>query len=431
MVLFRVTENINIKTTDGTLVKYVKLRKPSQLINSSLYITTYDDKEKLDRVFKKVGDEYKTKTVLESKISLLKTFPKELGVSNKYEYKTVQNFEENYFQEYNSYQHNNERFYLNEKFVSLSSGLKGFNKDEVSIVLLGNVGSNIGEIVASLTALRLFHERLCKKYKVVKIDLFIEASENTYYTRDRDILRTQTYINAIYPLSISVKKFCEYDFYIDNSSIKNRHFYKTLNYVDAFLYKFGMDYKKIPKKKKHNSLDISHLKVRNDLSTRIVEAKKDNKLLLFHPYSAKNSRSIPKEVATKILKKLIKTSGYTVLTTLNVENIPSEHYINLTAYSKSINDFIYIISNMDKVITVDTSTYHISDAFFIPTVVLFTDVEPLKRAKYYNFVKSITIKDESINFSKFKFENDNLILRKYDSWKNLKTKEVIKLLEKI
>ncbi len=43
MVIFRVTQNINIKTTDGTLVSYFKLKNPSNLINDTLYITTYED----------------------------------------------------------------------------------------------------------------------------------------------------------------------------------------------------------------------------------------------------------------------------------------------------------------------------------------------------------------------------------------------------
>ncbi len=40
MVLFKVSENINIKTTDGTLVKYVKLQNPSNIFNETVYIST-------------------------------------------------------------------------------------------------------------------------------------------------------------------------------------------------------------------------------------------------------------------------------------------------------------------------------------------------------------------------------------------------------
>lgn len=47
---------------------------------------------------------------------------------------------------------------------------------------------------------------------------------------------------------------------------------------------------------------------------------------------------------------------------------------------------------MDKIITTDTSTYHISDAFIIPTIVIFTDSNFENKIKYYKYVKAIFIK---------------------------------------
>ena len=43
MIFFRVTQNINIKTTDGTMVNYFKFKVPSNLENETVYITTYND----------------------------------------------------------------------------------------------------------------------------------------------------------------------------------------------------------------------------------------------------------------------------------------------------------------------------------------------------------------------------------------------------
>ena len=56
---------------------------------------------------------------------------------------------------------------------------------------------------------------------------------------------------------------------------------------------------------------------------------------------------------------------------------------------------------MDAIITADTSTYHISDAFMIPTITIFTDSDYLKKIKYYKYVKPIFIEDKSKNLSKF------------------------------
>ena len=105
------------------------------------------------------------------------------------------------------------------------------------------------------------------------------------------------------------------------------------------------------------------------------------------------------------------------------------NFIDLTNESKSINDFIYIISNMDKIITADTSTYHISDAFMIPTVTIFTDKNYAQKIKYYKYIKPIFIKDKSKNFSNFIYENENLTLYKLEAWKKLKIDKIMKILD--
>ena len=110
--------------------------------------------------------------------------------------------------------------------------------------------------------------------------------------------------------------------------------------------------------------------------------------------------------------------------------IKEDNYIDLSKESKNLNDFIYIVSCMDKIITTDTSTYHISDVFMIPTVVIFTQEDFEKKIQYYKYVKPIYIKDKSKNLSKFIYENDELTIYKLESWKKLKINQIIKLLDK-
>ena len=109
--------------------------------------------------------------------------------------------------------------------------------------------------------------------------------------------------------------------------------------------------------------------------------------------------------------------------------IKDDRFIDLTKESKNLNDFIYIISCMDKIITTDTSTYHISDAFMIPTVAIFTNDEYEKEIKYFKYLKPIFVKDSSKNLSKFVYENENLTLYKFESWNKLKVNKIIKLLD--
>lgn len=418
MIFFRVTQNINIKTTDGTLVNYFKLKIPSDMENSTIYITTYDDFLDLKEIFLKVDkDKYFAKVLNEDKIRTTENFPIELGIPNLAEYNYRENFKQKIFQDI--------------KKVDIYKQLTSIKKDEVSIAIIGRVGTSISEMVSSCTALRILHKKLKEIYKNIKFDMYINASNNSFYTRDKQIYETQDYINNIVPLSITSKKLCEYDYFIDNSISINFLELDSLNYVDAWLLKFGIDYKKISGNEKYNELDISNYKVQDSLKKRLKELKSKGKLLLFHPYSANINKSIPQNIAIELLKSLLlKAEDYIIVSTLLIDNkIKDDRFIDLTKESKNINDFMYIISSMDRIITADTSTFHISDAFMVPTVVIFTQNDYLKKIKYFKYIKPIFIEDKSKNLSKFIYDNDSLTINKFESWNKLKVNKIIKLLD--
>ena len=418
MIFFRVSQNINIKATDGTLVNYFKFKEPSDMENETAYVTTYVDFKDINNVFEKVDKEkYFTRILNESKMRALENFPIELGITN--------------IDEYSNKRNSTKFIYQDIKKADIYKQLKTIKKDEISIAIIGGVGTSISEIISSTTALRILHKKLKEIYKNIKFDIYLNASNNSFYTRDKEIYQTQEYINNILPLSITSKKLCEYDYFIDNSlTIKDLEL-DSLNYVDAWLFRFGIDYQKINENEKYNQINISKYKIENSLKNRINEAKLKGKLLLFHPYSANLNKSIPQSIAIKLLKEvLLKAEDYMIISTLSIDTkIKDDRFLDLTKESKFINDFIYIISNMDAIITADTSTYHISDAFMIPTITIFTDNDYLKKIKYYKYVKPIFIEDKSKNLSKFIYENENLTLNKLESWNKLKVNKIIKLLD--
>lgn len=418
MIFFRVSQNINIKATDGTLVNYFKFKEPSDMENETAYITTYIDFKDINNVFDKVDKEkYFTRILNETKIRALENFPIELGITN--------------IDEYNNKENPSTFIYQDIKKVDIYKQLKTIQKDEVSIAIIGGVGTSISEIISSTTALRILHKKLKEIYKNIKFDIYLNASNNSFYTRDKEIYQTQEYLNNILPLSITSKKLCEYDYFIDNSlTIKDLEL-DSLNYVDAWLFKFGINYEKIDYNEKYNQINILNYKIQKSLESKISDAKSKGKLLLFHPYSANINKSIPQSIAINLLKEiLLKAEDYMIISTLSIDaKIKDDRFLDLTKESKNINDFIYIISNMDAIITADTSTYHISDAFMIPTITIFTDSDYLKKIKYYKYVKPIFIEDKSKNLSKFVYENENLTLNKFESWNKLKVNKIIKLLD--
>ncbi|AXX90628.1 hypothetical protein CKA55_08645 [Arcobacter suis] len=418
MIFFRVTQNINIKTTDGTMVNYFKFKEPSNLENETLYVSTNDDFKDLREIFSKVDkDKYFAKVFNDEKIRTLENFPIELGITNVDEYNNKENSTKVTCQDI--------------KKVNVYKQLKNIQKDEVTVAIIGGLGFSISQVVSSCTALRILHKKLKQIYKNIKFDIYLNASNNSYYTREKQIYQTQEYINNILPLSITVKKLCEYDYFIDNSLSINFFGLDFLNYVDAWLFRFGIDYEKIADNEKYNQLNLSNYKVQDSLKNKLIDLKSKGKLLLFHPYSANINKSIPQTIAVDILKELLlKADDYMIISTLLIDSkIKDDRFIDLTKESKNLNDFMYIISSMDKIITADTSTYHISDAFMIPTITIFTDNNYLKKIKYYKYIKPILIKDKSKNLSKFVYENDSLTINKFESWNKLKVNRIIKLLD--
>lgn len=433
MIFFRVSQNINIKTTDGTLVNYFKFKMPSNLENDTVYITCENDFNDLNKVFENVDkDKYTTRLLKEKKVRELESFPIELGISNKDEYLNSVEFKKNTAK--NVIKNEDEVLSLFDKSskVDIYKQLVKKDKEEISLAIIGGLGKSISQIVSSCTALRILNTKLKELYKSVKIDLYINASNNSLYSRDRQVYLKQKFINSVMPLSITSKKLCTYDYFIDNSSVMQKlSGFNSLNMVDAWLYKFGIDYKKISSYEKHNELNLENVVASKNLEEKIKAIKKKGKVLLFHPFSASANKTIPQNIASSILKELIlKLDGYTIVSCLNIDSkLVDDKFINLSKDSKTINDFIYIISNMDSIITTDTSTFHISDAFMIPTIVLSTDTEIDKKTKYYEHLKTIKIEDKSKSLSKFIYDNDSLTLYKYKSWQSLKTSKIIKLLD--
>lgn len=432
MVTFRVTENINIKTTDGTLVKYNRLKNPSTFFNETIYTTTYDDFIDLKRVFSNVGTKYQARIVDETKIRKLDEFPKELGISNLNEYEITQRLDSKY-RGLNANCSDNalKSLYLNEKKVDIFAQLENTIKEDISIVVIGNLGKSISEMICSCTALRILVEKLKKRIKSIKLDIYLNASENKFFTRDKSIFINQTFINKVSALSLNIKELCNYDYFIDASSVSNRTYYSKLSHVDAWLYKFGIDFMKIGNDEKYNTVNIAFSPINKELKTKMTEVKLKGKTLLFHPYSANLNKSIPKEITIKLLKELIlKLPDYTIISALKLEGkFDDDSYVDLSSLSKSFLDYSYIVSNMDKIITVNTATYHLSDAFFIPTVVIFTDDDTNEIIPHYSNSKAIYVKDKSKNFSNFIFQADSLILHRFEGWSKLKSSKIIKILE--
>ncbi|MFA9373922.1 MAG: hypothetical protein ACERKK_07165 [Poseidonibacter sp.] len=432
MIFFRVTQNMNIKATDGTLIEYHKLKNPSNLNSETLYITTSEDFNDLKKVFETLNkDKYSAKLLNEEKIRSIEQFPIELGISNENEQENLENFGQKIQNNFNENKYQIKPLLQSTQKVDLFHQLKKFENNKISLAIIGGFGDSISEMVSACSALRILYNKLSEIYGTVVLDIYIKASNNSFYTRDKSIYLKQEFIHEVYPLSISVKRLCEYDYFIDSSAMKTKLSDCTEeNNIDIWLNKFGIDYHKVSDELKYNELSLKHYIPSESLKNKINNAKERSKLILFHPYSADINKSMPQDIAFKILKKLLVKTDYIIVSTLNINSkFTDDRYINLSKDSKSFDDYAYIVSNMDFILTTETSTFHIADAFLIPTVVIFTKTNIKEKIKYYKYTKAIELHDESINYSNFIFDNNELTFYKFSSWEKLKINRIIKLLD--
>ena len=434
MIFFKVTENINIKVTDGSIVSYFKHKFPLEMKNETIYVTTYDDYEDIKKVFANVDEKrYRTTLIKEAKVRQLEEFPIELGISNNNEYRKSIEYKKEMKDFFYTDKSLVEEFLHSNKHENFVDKLK-VKRQKIKIAIIGTCGDSIGQMLCSCTALRIFYNKLKTFYKDVKLDMYLKASNNSYYTMDKRVYSKQDFINEIKPLSISVLKLCNYDYFVDTSMVtKKSVYYKVLNKTDAWLYKFGIKFNQISPLEKYNHLNLKKSTISSGLKEQISNIKKTDKILLFHPYSANKEKSIPQEFACEILRKLVKENlDYIVVTALQVDGkLNDNRYVNLAKFSTNIDDLMYIVSNSHRIITTPTSVMHISDIFMVPTVVLSTKESIKEDIKYYQYVKDYQIEDKTKNLSKFIFKNDELELYKYEGWKKLKISEIIKLLESL
>ena len=81
MIFFRATNSINIKITDGTILKYNRFKAPIGIENETIYLTTYDDFNDLKDIFAKVDkSKYNAKIINEQSVLKNPSFPTQLGV---------------------------------------------------------------------------------------------------------------------------------------------------------------------------------------------------------------------------------------------------------------------------------------------------------------------------------------------------------------
>ena len=234
-------------------------------------------------------------------------------------------------------------------------------------------------------------------------------------------------------LPIGLDSLFTYDAFFDFSGFISLSKFNDLCLVDFFLFLLGIDPKIINCGKKRNLVRLNET-IRDETKLcldliRNLPSNPGKKLLLFHPKSSSRLRDIPVSKWIQIIQTIIDNIEYTVVSAVSIDFV-HDRFVDISQHSNSPDRFCAIISQVDAIITVDTSVYHIADSFNIPTVVLFPTIPPDLRIKYYPSVKGILLDgaDQTPYYKKHK-TLDNL---PYDDviklWDHLDMDEVLRVL---
>ena len=283
------------------------------------------------------------------------------------------------------------------EFIPLNQKLVQFeNKENFKIAIF--LSSALGDMLIAFKALKLFHNELFKYFNHIEIDLLLEDSLNYI-----QLIKQQDFIKNTIQLPVTLDDFCKYDAYIDLDTIINDERCKnTLKQplIDMYLEHLSLDKTTISDSDKRNHVKIN-LHVEKTLKPILNNLKSNGKkLILFHTKSVL-LRSIPISQIPDILDILTQNSDYKIISLVKID-YQNDGFVDLSDFSKDFDHFAYIISQMDGIITVDTSVYHIADCFDVPVIVLFTSINPDYRIKYYPFAEGILLGG-----------NDNKILGKH------------------
>lgn len=207
------------------------------------------------------------------------------------------------------------------------------------------------------------------------------------------ITQWESLFNQIYLLPAHLSDLQKHDAYIDLGSIILREELSQEPMVDVLLKSFGLDPEKVPPDKKRIRYSIPEAS--GKLLDQVINTIKfhERPILLFHSKSTSPIRSISDAQARRYISEIIKRTDYVVV---SAEFLDYRHsrFVDISPYTKgSLDNFAALVSRVDAIISVDTVTYHLADAFNIPAVALFTSIEPSNRIKYYPFVKGIMLEE--------------------------------------
>ncbi|MFO1068332.1 MAG: glycosyltransferase family 9 protein [Geminicoccaceae bacterium] len=245
----------------------------------------------------------------------------------------------------------------------------------LQVAILNGLGTGIGDSVIGATALRSFRARLALQVAEVRIDIVSRRLDKL-----GGLLRCLPEVDRLRPAAISLADLMAYDAVVDLGGMTSWPDFDRLPMLDFFLLQLGLAPAQVPVSARRNHLPLPEA-VRRRARERVAAARAgQGPLVLLHPTASEPGRSMPEATARAVADALLARPGWRVASLLPTAD---PRLVDLSAASADVVAFAALVAEMDGIVTVDTSTYHLADAFDVPSLAIFTTVDPRLRLRDY------------------------------------------------
>ena len=150
----------------------------------------------------------------------------------------------------------------------------------------------------------------------------------------------------------------------------------------------GVDPSGVPRSDKRNRLSLS-IPVVKEVGDALREIT--SRYVILHPLAGNLQRNMPAQVFRELCSRLVDATDMDVASLVPVPSMHPRH-VDLSAISAGgFEQYCSLIKNSAGLVTVDTSAYHVADAFSVPSVAIFSSTNPDLRTRYYPTVEGILL----------------------------------------
>jgi hypothetical protein len=267
------------------------------------------------------------------------------------------------------------------------------NRDSPRIAIINGFGTGIGDHIVGLTAWRVARERMLQ---AGCLEVSAEIWSRTHGVhRARVSCTYEPSITGIRALPVTCRDFMALDAFWDLSGLLDRPSFWRMPTIDFYLETLGVDPASVAARDKRNKIRIPE-QIQREVDMALDQI--GGAFILLHPTSSTPLRDMPVPIIQRVFDELARCSEARIA---SLHELPVAHkqYVNLSGLFKTHQHFCAVIKRAAGLLTIDTSTYHIADAFDVPSLVIFTTVPPERWVPYYPSVEGFML--EGVRESKY------------------------------